>query len=390
MTMPILNYKCPNCGASLTYNHQTDQWDCGFCLSSFSYSPQPTEEEEPFASASKPAEPILEQEPALEEQQAEIQPPPVPTEPPDPRYAERMKTLFGEASSFPNVSVEMEKILCPHCGAQTLQVKQDSSPICPLCSKEAQTTQTENFSAAAVLPFLKTREDAEKKLRERCKHSPLLPWGFFSRHRQRLIPCYLPYWLHSCEISVKSHYRTTAVTEKNENGRKFYTSGNYNIEDEKRALFENIGQAACSQADSNMLKAIEPFSNAQAEPFSAEKLSGRIILYRDISAEDSLESIREPLEEEAREKVRRFLLQKQPYSQEQPRCSVLKSASKPVLYPVWLLQGTDHGKPFLYAMNALNGKCFSRMPFNILKALTVTLGAFAAFAAVFLIGGILF
>ena len=33
--MEVLSYQCPNCGAPLEFNSETQNWDCKFCLSSF-------------------------------------------------------------------------------------------------------------------------------------------------------------------------------------------------------------------------------------------------------------------------------------------------------------------------------------------------------------------
>ena len=33
--MEAVVYQCPNCGAPLEFNSETQRWDCKFCLSSF-------------------------------------------------------------------------------------------------------------------------------------------------------------------------------------------------------------------------------------------------------------------------------------------------------------------------------------------------------------------
>ena len=50
--MEVLSYQCPNCGAPLEFNSETQHWDCKFCLSSFGeeqleeYNRQHSQEEE--------------------------------------------------------------------------------------------------------------------------------------------------------------------------------------------------------------------------------------------------------------------------------------------------------------------------------------------------------
>ena len=33
--MSVMVYKCPQCGASLTFNADVQRWDCKFCLGSY-------------------------------------------------------------------------------------------------------------------------------------------------------------------------------------------------------------------------------------------------------------------------------------------------------------------------------------------------------------------
>ena len=187
-------YDCPRCGAALSFNSDSQKWDCAFCNGSF------TAEE---------MEEILRQQ-----QAAQVDDP--------------LEQCEGAGEDH---AEEVTVYTCPSCGAQILTDRNTTATFCVFCHNPAVIAgRLEGaFRPAYVLPFVLKKEHALQALEGLCKKKPLLPRDFTATHHiEKLSGLYAPFWLFDCQVDASLSARAERITSWSDSSYRYtcllYTS----------------------------------------------------------------------------------------------------------------------------------------------------------------------
>ncbi|MEG0863823.1 MAG: TFIIB-type zinc ribbon-containing protein [Clostridia bacterium] len=347
--MAGVTYKCPSCGAYLTFDPDAQKWSCPFCHSAF----------EEDALLKKAAE---------YEKQAAAEPP----------------------KAVPTASGAQVIYNCPSCGSQIMTDETTVATQCYYCHNPVvlQGKLTSDMKPDSVLPFQIGKEKAVEAFMKWVKAKHFVPKGFFRESEvQSMSGVYYPHFVAACEVegSIDGEGRNTSVVDT----AKYIITNtqHYHVRRAGEMSFRNIMRPALQSTNRKLSDGIHPFPLDEVKPFSGAYLSGFLAERRDLDAA----SVTQDVEEEVTKYVEPLLaddLHYESYSV-QPSATLKNFSTKYVLLPTWVLtypNKKDAKDPYYYAMNGATGEVCGKLPINKGKLYAVG-GAIAA--AVFALGCLL-
>ncbi|NLG23993.1 MAG: hypothetical protein GX558_01450 [Clostridiales bacterium] len=279
---------------------------------------------------------------------------------------------------------------CPSCGAEIVADDTTAATECVYCGNPSilPGQLAGEFRPDAVLPFVKTREDAQQAYRNLVKGKPLLPRPFVDEGRVgKIAGVYVPFWLFECDADADITFRAerTAVHRR----------GDYIVTDTDHFLvlrggslgFSGVPVDGSSKFDDNLMEAVEPFDYDRAAEFSAGYLPGFQAERYDVDAQAAQPRADERVRQSV---VDAFASTVVGYSGVRMQSASIRldhGIVRNVLIPVWMLNTRWRGKTYTFAMNGQTGKLVGKLPIDGRKAAQWGLGLFAGSLAVLLTAG---
>lgn len=329
-TQTTLTYDCPRCGAALSFNSDSQKWDCAFCGGSF------TAEE---------MEEILRQQ-----QAAQVDDP--------------LEQCEGAGEDH---AKEVTVYTCPSCGAQILTDQNTTATFCVFCHNPAVIAgRLEGaFRPAYVLPFVLKKEHALQALEKLCKKKPLLPRDFTSTHHiEKLSGLYAPFWLFDCQVDASLSARAERITSWSDSSYRYTKTDVYQIERAGEISFGHLPADGSKGLDDSMMQALEPFNFGQIKPFSMAYLSGYLAERYDESARDLAARVHQRIESTSRMLLRDTVAGYTNVSPGSCSVSVRSERADYAMLPVWILNTKYKGETYHLAMNGQTGKMVGRLPMS--------------------------
>ena len=178
----LTSYKCPNCGGSLVFMPDTQDFKCEYCASKFS--------EQELKNAAK-------------EQNAAYQAEP-------------------DAKTDENVNF----FSCPNCGAQIVSSGTEMVANCYYCHSSMVQSHADSaeFNPDLIIPFKISKEKAKETFLQWVKEKKFVPSDFVSKKQiENITGVYFPYWLGSFNTTTDANFTaknyrtwTTGSTEYTE------------------------------------------------------------------------------------------------------------------------------------------------------------------------------
>ena len=341
--MAGVTYKCPNCGAYLAFDPESQQWRCDFCDSVFAHNELNEKDE----------------------QSAEVRP----------------ESMHKEGTGAQVV------YHCPSCGSEIMTDETTVATHCYYCHSPVvmQGKLTDDLRPDSVLPFTIDREKAASAFMDWIKSKRYVPKGFFNKNQiQNLTGVYYPHFVTRCEVQGKLEGTGRNVSTMTTQDFIITKTDHYQVRREADLTFENIMRPALTKANRKLSDGIHPFPLQNEKPFSDAYLSGFLAERRDIDAA----SIRPEVEQEVAGYVKPLLSESIHYSSYTVNSSanVRQMKSRYVLLPTWVLTYPNKEKPddpYYYAMNGCTGEVCGKLPIDKKK---LWLSVAGVFGAVFAIG----
>lgn len=340
--MASMTYKCPSCGAYLTFDPESQQWKCPFCGSAFSENDlKPTET----------------------------------------AHSETVQTSGGKQTVY----------RCQNCGSEIVTAEETTAATeCYYCHSPVvlQERLTDEWKPDTVLPFAVDRDEAVERFMKWVKGKRYVPKAFFKQSQiEKMTGVYYPHFVTECTVNgaIEGEGRNTSVRDS---GKYIVTTTHhYHIHREARITFRNILRPALSKQNRKLSDGIHPFPLENEKPFSTAYLSGFVAERRDIESE----SIRADVQSEVTRYVEPLLTEDVHYDSYSvsPSAELRNLKSRYVLLPTWVLTYPNKHKkdePYYYAMNGCTGEVCGKLPIDRQK---LRLHGLCVGAAVFVIGCLL-
>ena len=165
----IKTYKCPNCGAALTFDSKTQKLHCSHCDTSID----------------------VEAMKALSD---------------TPSSTDQDNACWNTSNAGSNWSSGeqqgMRSYHCPTCGAELVTDETTAASTCAYCGSPV--VLSDHLSGAKrpnyVIPFKVDKKTAKETLKNFYKGKIFLPRAFSAEnHLEEISGIYVPFWLYSCE-----------------------------------------------------------------------------------------------------------------------------------------------------------------------------------------------
>lgn len=366
MEIKTVTYQCPNCSAALEYNNALGKFKCLFCDSEF------TEEDIKKRFAENEGFELSQENLEAEQEAAQDE-------------SNRQAEEFAGASAL---------YTCPNCGAGVICDSLTASTRCHFCHTPVILTGrlSGEFRPNLIIPFTRTREQAETAFKEYCKGKFLLPKGFASEAQiQNITPLYVPYWLKSGTVDAFMEAEGHKVHSWRAGDTRFTNTKIFNVTRRAEMTFVRVPCDGSKRIDDSLMESIEPFDYTGIKPFSMSYLSGCGAEKYDVTAQEAAPVIDKRISDAAADLLRSDMNGYSSIAEKRRNISFTKQQTVYGLLPVWFLNYTYKGKDYPFVMNGQTGCNFGILPVSGLKKFLFGAGLFIVLGVLLgLLGGALF
>lgn len=331
----VLEYKCPCCGAPLTFSEEEQMLTCDSCGNEMEtesvkvFNETPREESFSWNEAS-----------AMNLSQAEID--------------------------------NLQTFTCPSCGGELTTDGATAATFCPYCDNPAVLPGrvTGGLRPDGVLPFQKTREDAKAAFEKLLKNKPLLPKDFLDEHRlEKISGMYVPYWLYDCGGELDGRYRATRVKVWSDGKYRYHKTSHFLLLRQASADFYGIPMDASRKMDDVLMESIEPFDYGRIVDFDTAYLSGFLADKFDVKSEDGTGRIRTRVSQSLDDLVQPSFIGYTSVTPTNKNINISATKARYVLLPVWMLTCKYKDETYHFAMNGQTGKLTGNLPVSVGRAI---------------------
>lgn len=327
--MDVVEYKCPNCGAGLTFMPQTQRLSCEYCGGSFSV------EEMKSQSAAADAAAATEVEEEVHDEAAESE-------------------FAGQTKLY----------TCSSCGAEIMAEANQTASFCCYCHSPVVLSgkMTGKFRPQKVIGFKISKDEAVQKFKEWC-FKPFVPKDFkTSQQLEKITGLYVPFWLADFEVDAR-------LSALGKNVRK-WSSGSYDYTETKEYAVERaaiinadkIPADGSEKIDDDLMESIEPFDYSELKDFSLSYLSGFYADKYDMDKDAMLPRLKERLKDACGKILRKSIRNYTSLSVNSESCNVLKQKVDYALLPVWFMTYKYKDKIYEFVLNGQTGKIAGTPP----------------------------
>ncbi len=337
-------YKCPNCGAPLSFLPGHDKVTCEFCGTEFTVK----QIEEMFTDTKAPA---------------------------------AKQTTGGTKAQWDTSTAgtewdEAEKnglqtFVCNSCGAEIVADANTMATECCYCGNPTMLPQRFDgmLKPDYIIPFKKTKDEAVAALKKFYEGKKLLPAVFTANNRvQDIQALYVPFWLFDAQVQAQVQYDATKKSSYSDANDTVTETNHYDVLREGNLDFSRIPVDGSKRMDDSYMDSIEPFDYNELVQFSPAYLTGYLADKYDVEAKEC----------ETRANVRvnastlaAFAKTLQGYDSSTAVSSIINKAGgevKYVLMPVWILSTKFDGQVYTFMMNGQTGKFVGSLPVDKGKA----------------------
>ena len=341
----VIEHKCPNCGATITFDIESQMVVCEFCGSSFDPSG------------------LLEKDMGLSLDSEDID----------------LPTNGGEEWSEDDSS-NLSEYSCSSCGGSIYTESTTSATMCPFCGSSVilKGRLSGTLMPDKVIPFKKTRELSLEHLDKHCFKKRFVPKGFKENNRlDEIKGVYVPFWVYDAKLDADVTF--TGVKErllvpgKNSDvvERKYYR-----VTRKGQIAFDHVPADGSSKMPDDLMESLEPFDYSEAVDFSTAYLSGYVADKYDVPQEEMASRVRKRMSEETEKRFKDTVDGFDDVYLKESKIETTESNVEYVLYPVWLFNLKWEDKDFTFAMNGQTGKMVGNLPVDRPKLLAMSLAIF--------------
>lgn len=329
--MPVIEYKCANCGSGMVFDSETGMLSCKSC-----------------------------------------------------GRQDNIEQLVDPLTTSAFLENEAAEYHCNSCGAVIMTEAETAATVCSFCGAAVVLGDrlAGKLAPGKVIPFAISKEEAVKAFKKWCKNGLLTPSGFMTADRiKSMAGMYVPFWLYELHNRIEVRGHATKV--------RVYTSGDYQYTETQhfevyrkiRLNYLQVPIDASEKMNDQLMDRLEPFPYNQVKAFKTPYLAGFIA--------EKYSYDEEQLFPRAKEKIRSYI---DAYIQstmggyvavnyQDKQIDTKLQHADYALLPVWVVHYDYNRLEHTFAMNGQTGKVVGKPPLSKLKIA----GWFAGVSAVTLI-----
>lgn len=346
--MEAMNYRCPCCGATLTFGSESQQLDCPSCGNFF-----------PLEGLQQAAQIHVEN-----------------TKDEDMRWETPQNADFSQGEHS-----HLRAYRCQTCGAEILTDETTAATECVYCGSPSVMpgVLTGAYRPDGVIPFQKSKQDAQNAFRNHCKGKKLLPTGFFDESQvEKITGVYVPFWLFQCEAEADVTYNATRVSVRREGQYEVTRTAHFLVRRGGHVGFKQVPVDGSTKMEDTMMESIEPFDSDTAKDFSMAYLSGYQAQRHDVDATACQPRANERIRNSVASLMAGTVAGYTSFIPVNTQIKLEHGKVRQVLMPVWLLNARWRDQTYTFAMNGQTGNFIGDLPTDKGKFFAWLGGVFAA------------
>ncbi len=214
-----------------------------------------------------------------------------------------------------------------------------------------------------VIPFQKSKEDAQNAFREHCKGKKLLPRGFYDESRlEKITGVYVPFWLFQADAEADCTYNATKVSAHRQGSYEVIKTAHYLVRRGGHVGFKQVPVDGSSKMDDTMMESIEPFDSDAARDFTIAYLSGYQAQRHDVDSEACQPRANERIRQSVKELMQNTVHGYATCTPANTKIQLQHSQVRQVLLPVWMLNTRWRDQIYTFAMNGQTGRFIGDLP----------------------------
>lgn len=333
---------CKNCGARVVYDPQTGRLHCEYCDSNFDLSEYKLKA----------------------------------------GYNEKGPVLESEIYGGDNKDMDCQIYTCGACGAEVSVNSVEASTFCVYCG-----SPNVVFSRIAkvkrpkkILPFMVTKQQAEKLIRKRLNSGLFIPDEIKNFHTELLRGIYIPYYITN--VAYRNSMLVKSEVGGGKNKRTIYSlrSG--------YCIFDHMTTDASKKLSDATSTKLEPYNMNYLCDFSENYLTGFYSDIADVKPSNARATAAARSKELFNEAVLDSVIGSDKEIVDQRPEYVIKNDPMKVMLPAWFLTFRYKDRPYTILVNGQTGKVIGGVPWNKERFVMVVLalGIIISLAAMPIVG----
>lgn len=330
--METTSFRCPCCGAALAFGASSQELECASCGNTF-----------PLEGVEQAAEIHLE----------------------DTTDAQMHWNIPPERDMAAEAQGKLQAYRCETCGAQILADPAVAATECIYCGNPTVIPQvlTGIYRPDGVIPFKRTKREAQEAFRNHCSGKKLLPTGFYSDSRlEKITGVYVPFWLFECDAQADMTFNATRSITTREGQYMVTRTQHFLLHRSGQMSFDKVPADGAKNMDDTMMESVEPFDYRSIEDFQVAYLAGYQAQRHDVGAESCFARINERIRKSVQSIMGGTVAGYHTVVPAQTQIQLQNSRVKQVLMPVWLLNTRWKDQSYTFAMNGQTGQFIGDLP----------------------------
>ena len=275
---------------------------------------------------------------------------------------------------------ELDVYRCQSCGAEMVTDQNTTATFCIYCHNPGiiKHRLEGKFRPDYIIPFTKSKKDAEEAYRKCCKGKYIAPAEFANPDNiQKITGVYVPFWLYDGDSrSHVSGLRTTSSSVR-DGDYIVTTTFKYRVERTGNMRFYRVPADASVKFDDNTMDSIEPYNFEGLIPFNYSYLSGFLAEKYDVDVNEDVSRVKRRMENTIMSEIYATIPGGTLNGVTEHKETTFGDV-RYALLPVWMVNTIVNGKPYTFAMNGQTGRMVGDIPISVPRLL-------AFFAIIFLV-----
>lgn len=326
------HYRCPCCGSSLTFGSQSQQLECASCGNSF-----PLDTVQQFNDA---------QVENTSDDQLQWQ-------------------YVGGGGYDESEAAHLRSYRCQACGAEIITDETVAATECVYCGNPSVMPGvfSGGYRPDGVIPFKKSKKEAQDALRNHCKGKKLLPNKFIDENRiEKVTGVYVPFWLFQAEAEADCTYKATKVSRHRQGNYEVINTAHFLVRRGGHLGFNQVPVDGSSKMDDTMMESIEPYDSEKAEQYTTAYLSGYQAQRYDVDADACQPRANERIRQSVAATMNATVVGYSSVVPVNTQIQLQHGKVRQVLFPVWMLNTRWQDKTYTFAMNGQTGQFIGDLP----------------------------
>lgn len=328
----VYQYKCPDCGADMSFDASTGMLHCESCG-------RTDHVDSHGKSSDAAAEESIHDYETFQDQ--------------------------TQYTTFENE--EAVQYQCNNCGAVLLTSADTTATTCSFCGAPMILGDrlSGKLAPSYVIPFQITKQQATDAFKKWCKNGRLTPKGFMSADRiKSLTGIYVPFWLYDLTGQGDTHADCTISTVYEEGDYTVTKTNHYDVYRKVEVQYEKVPCDASEKMDDTFMDRLEPYDYTNLKQFQAPYLAGFLAEKYNYTDTDLFPRITTRTTPFVEDYLRETISGYDTVTLHHENINIQKKKAVYTLLPVWMICYDYDRAEHTFAMNGQTGKVVGTPPLS--------------------------